>query len=138
MNLRSWRVAGDALALLLPILIFALLLAIVIALFYSGVTYTDPATNANVKISFQRRTWLFMMGATFGTILGCFMGASQNLPAANILNVVVPLVSGYIAYITSKDLAVEIRLFVPGAVASLLIALLVSFWHMRLYYAPTA
>lgn len=88
-------------------------------------------------MAFARRLWLFGMGGIFGATLGCFMGASQSLPASNMLNLLVPLISGYVAYLTSRDLAPEIKVFVPGTVSILLLALLIVFWQMKYYYAPT-
>lgn len=62
------------------------------------------------------------------------MGASQGSTGASIINVVVPLVSGYVAYLTSKDLAPELKILVPGVIAALLLSLLVCFWQMRFYF----
>ena len=75
------------------------------------------------------------MTAMFGAVLGGFMGASQSLPMSNVLTVIVPLVSGYIAYLTSRDLSDDIKLFVPGAIACMLVAMVASFWHMRFFFA---
>jgi peptidoglycan/LPS O-acetylase OafA/YrhL len=138
MDLRSWHSIGAALAFLLPVMLLVALLAAGSALAYRGVTYSKLTDGSTTEIGITRRLWLFAMGATFGVTLGCFMGASQSMPASNILNLLVPLVSGYIAYMTSRDLAPEIRLFVPGMVSILLLALLITFWHMKYYFAPTA
>lgn len=134
MNFKNWESLWLAVQFLFPLIILIVVLAILLAFAYTGIGRYAPEST---DMGFYRRMWLFGMSCAFGVTMGSFMGASQSMAAASIINVVVPLVSGYFAYLTSRDLAVEVKLFVPGAVAGLLLSLMISFWHMRFYFLPT-
>jgi hypothetical protein len=136
MDVKSWSSLAEAIGFIAPVALLVVLLALGATLAYRGVAYADPAGGQDIEVPFARRMALFAMGGVFGATLGCFMGASQDLPASNILNMVVPLISGYIAYLTSRDMAPEVKMFVPGVVSILLLSLLVTFWHMKYYFSP--
>jgi hypothetical protein len=134
LNPNSLPAMIDALIFVYPLILFEILLSLLLAFCYRGVSYTAPGTDVSVEVAIVRRAFIFMMAGIFGGVIGAFMGSSQSATGAAIINIVVPIISGYIAYITSKDLAPEIKIFVPGVVVALLLSLIVSFWQMRFYF----
>ena len=125
---------GYALISVYPLFLFEIILSALIALVYTGVSYKD-ASGTEIKVNFARRAFLFMMAGIFGGVIGAFMGGSQGATGAAIINIVAPLISGYVAYLTSRDLAPEVKIFVPGVVVALLLSLLVGFWQMKFFFA---
>ena len=116
----------NALDLLWPVRLLPLVLAAAVTLLYAKLSATE----------IFRRYGFIAMFAFFGATIGTFLGGSEEAEFSAILNALVTLASGYIAYVTSKDLPEEIKVLVPGALTCLLVSILFSNFYIRFFLHP--
>ena len=122
--LANFKAAWYALEILVPVALFDLVLIAFLAFVY--------------KKYFRCRVWrsviVFSTFAAFGTTIGMFMGASKSDIVSSLLPPIITLISGYLAYLGSRELPIKIRALIPGGVFALLVSLLYSAFYMKSWY----
>ncbi|TOM02820.1 hypothetical protein CGH85_23295 [Vibrio parahaemolyticus] len=123
----NFEAALYAVEILIPITVFCLVLVVAVSFGYRAYTTFD----------FFQSTLIFSVFSAFGTTIGMFMGASKSEIVSSLLPPLITLVSGYLAYIGSKDFSDNIKCSIPGGVLVLLISLLYAAFYMKSWYMFT-
>lgn len=120
----NFKAAWYALEILIPVIASNLLLILLLSCAY----------KKYVRCRIWRSTLFFSVFAAFGTTIGMFMGASKSEIVSSLLPPIITLISGYLAYIGSRDLPNKIKVLIPGGVFILLVSLLYSAFYMKSWY----
>ena len=104
--------------------------------FFSAVTVIllSCAYKRYAQCEFWKSSIVFLVFSTFGITIGMFMGASKSDIVSSLLPPVITLVSGYLAYLGSKELPEQIKVLIPGGVFALLVSLLYAAYYMKAWY----
>src|SRR6185436_8035433 len=109
-----------ALVILLPLFTTSLVGSLVLAVFY----------RLALREKWLRTTLIFLAFSFFGVTVGTFVGASSQPMVASILPPVLALISGYIAFVGSKDVLPATRMLIPGSLVLMLAMLQLATWYM--------
>ena len=120
----NFKAAWFAIEVLMPVGVFCLLLVFILSWVY----------KKYIHCRFWRSGIIFGMFSAFGSTIGMFMGASKSEIVSSLLPPIITLISGYLAYLGSKDLPVNLKVLIPGGVFVLLVSLLYSAFYMKSWY----
>jgi len=120
----NFKAAWYAVEILIPVAVFCLVLMLFLSWVY----------KKYFRCRFWRSAIVFGVFAAFGTTIGMFMGASKSEIVSSLLPPIITLISGYLAYLGSRDLPDKLKALIPGGVFMLLVSLLYSAFYMKSWY----
>jgi len=113
--------AYTGLLLLTPIVSFCIVVCIVLLCVYKSLGINNLYKGLAISLMF----------AIFGAAIGVFIGGAKESIVSTILPSLITLVTGYIAYLATKEMDEEIKKNIPGAMIMFLISLLFSSFYMK-------
>ena len=120
----NFKAAWYAVEILIPVTVFCLLLILFLSFVY----------KKYIRCRIWRSAIVFGVFSAFGATIGMFMGASKSDIVSSLLPPIITLISGYLAFLGSKDLPLKIKALIPGGVFALLVSLLYSAFYMKAWY----
>lgn len=120
----NFKAAWYAVEILLPVAVFCVGLILLLSWVY----------KKYIRCRFWRSGVVFGVFSAFGTTIGMFMGASKSEIVSSLLPPIITLISGYLAYLGSRDLPAKLKALIPGGVFVLLVSLLYSAFYMKSWY----
>src|SRR3990167_10136032 len=82
-------------------LFFVIVPILLLSTIFPAISYLICRRNTNARDIFV----LTFMFSLFGAVVGAFCGASETPIVSTIVPAIISLISGYIIYLTSKDLS---------------------------------
>ena len=120
----NFHAAWYAMEILLPVFFFGAVTAALL----SG------AYKRFAQCEFWKSFMIFSVFSAFGITIGMFMGASKSEIVSSLLPPIITLISGYLAYLGSKELPDQVKVLIPGGVFVLLVSLLYAAYYMKAWY----
>lgn len=120
----NFKAAWYAFEILMPVAVFCLFVIVFLSYVY----------KKYIRCRFWRSSIVFGVFSAFGATIGLFVGASKSDIVSSLLPPIITLISGYLAYLGSRDLPVKIKALLPGGVFALLVSLLYSAFYMKSWY----